>query len=1031
MSNYEALLGLTPAAVPTSDLATSVQRVGYDEWNDALAEAFFNEDRAGKLVYLDKDDDAFLDACRAVGVRAEEADQSLANAVRGYLCWKDSGRACFANFELLTKSWVAKRRKALRESAAVPPPPHIALLVLLSSAAERMGGASVNSGASESSYYASLEGFLAVPPQESSRFRVSFTKSSEAFWESLSLWLEDHDGQLGLPSAYALMHRYVGLPISQALVRERERRNLKKMFEEQGFTAGTTVSHVDMHGAMDVWVASSRTSANAALRKMWSSPELQSRIVEIALAELATWEGSERNTSVQNGTGKRNLRALLTLRDSRAGLRTEMRFGVTVGSSASQGDICRIEGIDGALREFALDLIGVDSAGFDLRVVGVDVRSALCGDLQIQVVSGAKWQRVPKNVIILTRDAFSAAYVESDRINAAVLSRILVKDEPQLVAAVSKILAYSAQPGYVAVPGGAEGVPVGWTVYKDVMLLRTPESSLAMGADLSAFQPRLSTQMTVSGGLKLPGRVPRWSALSPIQVIIASETDEPVDLVMLTRNAESLQTEETVIRSGLAVPAVVDMDVIPPGVDDFTLALRRGKTTLQTVAVKLRSSLAPSPDSSQRFRSLCHDLQDELWVIRSVPSAEAAAPGIDGIAVSATEVGYMRRTVSKRPDWNREGKVTPKSSALIVRGPAADSCVVTGRHRWSLPLFDGKWPKSRWMYGVCTQCGMSKRYPTRAMKSKNGTGAAPRQKTALPALRAASVPWTPLIDSLFYLGAGSRHEFSVLARQLEDSAIFENQLLLDLEALGILEVERNADLEAIRWEAAATCMGELSNGTWLLTGYWPKDLENKAMKAFQGLGASVTIKAPHRQAQRTVAGLSVQDLAEVADEFGFDFVPHASHSLALVLPALSSVAAGLERREMPFANSYEYFDTRSAAWMELEAAQFPGLYRVSRSFSSRYYYRNAEDIANGAAALVTVQLGKHLAALEAKRPLISYDAAAGTLSVPVGAELPGIYGRAAVMGDGDLPEIVPSDRSLNYFNVPAAAAEAMIGKLTS
>lgn len=1004
----------------------------YEDWNEALARAFFSQDKAGELVYLDKDDDAFVRACHDVGIGVDDADESLAQAVREKLCWKDAGRAFFAEFDLMTKSWVAKRRNALGDSSKIPPPPHIALLVLFSSAAERMGGANIDTGAAESSYYSSLEGLLGIPREESGRFRLSFTKSSEAFWESLTLWLEDQDGQRGLPSAYALMHRYVGLPISQALVRERERRNLKKMFEEQGFNPGTVVSHIDMHGAIDVWIASARTSANAALRKMWASNELQNRIVEIALAELAAWDGAGSGGSGQNILGQKNQRALLTVRDARVMLRSEMRFGLLAGSNVSPGDMCRIEGLNEEAREFPLDLIGVGAAGFDFRAVGVDVGSAVSGDLQIHLRSGLKLGRVPKKVVILTRDAFSAAYVESDRINAAVLSRLLVRDEPQLKTAVQKILADAAQPGYATVPGGTDGVPLGWTVFKDVMLLRAPDPALVTGADLSAFQPRLSTQMTISGGLKLPGRMPRWSALSPIQVIIASETDEPVDLVILTRNAETLQAEETVVSRGLSVPAVVNLDTIPQGADDFTLSLRRGKTTLQTMAVKLRSSWVPSPDSSQRFRSLCHDLEDPLWLIQSIPSEDAATPGVDGVAVSAPEVSHTPRKVATRPDWNSHGRVNPKAPPLRVAGPPADSCIVTGRHRWNLPLFDGKWPKSRWMYGVCAQCGMSKRHPTRILKSQaNRDLAAPRVRTALPALGAATAPWTALIDALFYLGAGSRHEFSTLARQLEDSAIFENQLLHDLEALGIIELERNAALEVIHWEAAATCMGELSDGTWLLTGYWPKQLESNVIEALEDLGATVTINAPHRQGQRRVAGLSARDLVELAEKFDFDLVPNASRSLALALPTLSSVAAGLSRRDMPFASSYEYFDPRSAAWMEVEASRLPGLYRVSHSFSSSYYYRNALDVADGEAAIVTVQLGKHLAALEAKRPLIAYDPVEATLSVPVGAELPGLYGRAAVMGDGDLPGIRRSDRSINYFNVPPAAAEAIIGKLTS
>lgn len=1006
--------------------------VGYEDWNAALADAFFVEERAGELVYLDKDDPAFDAACAAVGVTPEDADESLADAVRANLCWKESGRTTFAYFDLMTKSWVAKRRKAFRESTQVPPPPHVALLTLFSLAAERIGEANAVTGAAESGYYSSLEEMLGISRSESPRMRSSFMKSSEAYWESLSLWLEDQNGQRGLPSAYALMHRYVGLPISQALVRARERRNLKRMFEEQGFVPGMSVAHTDMYGAIDVWLSSSRTSANPALVKMWASSEIRNRIVEIALAEFVIWEGGSGKGQERSHSGQRSQRCLLTLRDHRGMLRSEMRFGLMVGTNGFPGDTCRIASVEAAARSFPLEQIGAASAGFDFRAVGLDVASAVAGDLRVVVNETHEMRRFPKNVVILTQDAFSAGYVESDRINAAVMSRILVRNEPQIIAAVESVLTDAAQPGYTRHPEETSGVPRGWTVFSDVMLLRAPSPALVTAPDLSAFQPRLSTQMTITGGLKLPGHMQRWSALAPIRVIIASETDEPVDLVALTRNPETLQAEERILGRGLAVPSVVDLASLPLEVHDFTLALRRGKTTLQTLAVKLRSSQEPSPDISSRFKELTHDLGSPLWPIQAVPSDEAVAPGVDGISVSAPIIEHEVSTIASRPDWNHRGRMSPQAGLLVVKGPPADSCIVTGRHRFDFPTFDGKRPKSKWMYGVCIQCGMSKRQPTWAPKNKAIMPPnTDRSRSALPTLISEHPNWEALIDSLFFLGAGSRREFSVLARQLEDTALFESKLLLDLEALGVIELERNAELEVVRWEAAATCAGELADGTWLLTGYWDKQMTSEVLAAFENVGATISVIAPAYQAMHVIGDISALDMADIAEKFEFVSVPQAGVALAKVLPPLSTIAAALDRRNMPFADSFEYFDTASATWMVVETAVLPGLYRVSQSFSSRYYYRDSLDIAENRAALVTVELGKHLAALVMKRPLIAYDANDKTLSVPVGAELPGIYARAALMGDGDLPQIRKADRSVNYFNVPADAAAALIGKLTS
>lgn len=1015
-----------------SDVA-HVEVASYDSWNAALARAFFSRNRAGELVYLDRDDEAFATACAEVGVTAQQADASLARAVRKELCWKESGRATFANFDLMTKSWIARRRKALRESLEVPAPPHIALLMLFSAAAERVGGATSDTGAAESSYYSSLEDLLAVPATESGRFRMSFMRSSETFWESLSLWLEDQDGVRGMPSAYALMHRYVGLPISQALVRERERRNLKKMFEEQGFVPGTTVSQMDMYGALDVWISSARTSANMALRKMWASAEIKNRIVEIALAEFAAWEGLGSLSGEAGVPAKRGgQRCFLTLRDSRVMLRSEMRFGLVLTAGASPGQLCRIAGPEEANREFPLDPFGVVSAGLDFRAVGIDVGSAIQGDLRLQLESGVTVRRWPKKVVILTQDAFSAAYIESDRINAAVSSRIVVQNDPRLISGIEKILADAAQPGHSKVLGGGEGVPNGWVVFKDVTLLRAPAPHLVAAPDFSAFEPRLSTQMTITGGLKLPGHIQRWSALSPIQVVIASESDEPVDLAIITRNEETLQSDETVIQRGLTVPAVVDLNDIPGKAQDFTLALRRGRSTLQTLAVKLRSSRMPSPDATKRFRSLCHDLKSPLWPVQCVPLEAAGRPGVDGIAVSAPLVTHEPRKVADRPNWNGKGNIGPRAKPLLVSGPPQDSCIVTGRHRFDFPIFDGKRPKSKWMYGVCTQCGMSKRQPTWIPKnSLQKDIAIGRKRKSLPPLTPHDSQWEPLIDALFYLGAGSRREFSILARQVEDSAVFENQLLSDLEALGVIELERNAELEVVQWESAASCIGELADGRWLLTGYWNQQLRDDVIKAMEELGASAGLQRADRQSMAVISEIATPDIAAVAEKFDVDFVPQAASTLAHALPSLSTVGTGLTRSTMPFSKSYEFFELRSASWMEVETAVLAGLYRVSHSFSSRYYYRTSRDVADGSAAIVTVQLGKHLAALEANRPLIAYNPGAATLSVPVGAELPGLFRRAAVMGSGDLPTVQTADRSINYFNVPADAAEAIIGKLMS
>jgi len=74
-----------------------------------------------------------------------------------------------------------------------------------------------------------------------------------------------------------------------------------------------------------------------------------------------------------------------------------------------------------------------------------------------------------------------------------------------------------------------------------------------------------------------------------------------------------------------------------------------------------------------------------------------------------------------------------------------------------------------------------------------------------------------------------------------------------------------------------------------------------------------------------------------------------------------------------------------------------------------------------AAATSTVQLSKHAAALILKeQPLLAYNKATEELKVPLGADLPGLYGRAAVLASGLLP--VVTGGQLTYQHVPADLA---------
>ena len=91
---------------------------------------------------------------------------------------------------------------------------------------------------------------------------------------------------------------------------------------------------------------------------------------------------------------------------------------------------------------------------------------------------------------------------------------------------------------------------------------------------------------------------------------------------------------------------------------------------------------------------------------------------------------------------------------------------------------------------------------------------------------------------------------------------------------------------------------------------------------------------------------------------------------------------------------------------------------------------SATDADAGTAAQSDVYLSKHLAARDDGRVLLAYTRQSQKLVVPLGADLPGLYARVAVLCSGRLPDAYPRQKYLVYHDVPHDVADAIAGLLT-
>jgi hypothetical protein len=185
-----------------------------------------------------------------------------------------------------------------------------------------------------------------------------------------------------------------------------------------------------------------------------------------------------------------------------------------------------------------------------------------------------------------------------------------------------------------------------------------------------------------------------------------------------------------------------------------------------------------------------------------------------------------------------------------------------------------------------------------------------------------------------------------------------------------------------------------------------------------------------------IEGMSIDKGEEVVrsleEETGIAalIAPLSASALVAVLPPLSAVIDHLPRQAMVGARSFRRWDVEVARWSQVQDASVPGAYQLIGS-TIAYCLRDEGDVMNGTMRRGDARLVKHAAALGAKQPLIGHESASEMLYFPLGAELPGLYHRAAVLASGLLPVEDADHHLVAYRDVPTVLAEALNALLES
>jgi len=167
-----------------------------------------------------------------------------------------------------------------------------------------------------------------------------------------------------------------------------------------------------------------------------------------------------------------------------------------------------------------------------------------------------------------------------------------------------------------------------------------------------------------------------------------------------------------------------------------------------------------------------------------------------------------------------------------------------------------------------------------------------------------------------------------------------------------------------------------------------------------------------------------QLVERVSDTLGHELGLSRATATSLVerLPPLHSVRSALSEAPAPLGLDLERFNPARGRWLRASGPHDPGAYRTTRPPRGQWHFDGRDWRA------VDSRLGKWLAAM-GREVLMAYDRESRILACHLGAQLPGLYERAAVLSSGEAPQMTESGH-VAYRGVEPSVARALASALS-
>lgn len=1003
----------------------------YLKVNNALNEVFFKGRFAHQPIYIDLEDGALVDVARLLDVEDDDV-KSLVGGVTAKTLTLDRSNVYEGQVEKL-KTWVRSGRKN--------PPPFTTLLCALSIAAERMRQ---DEQFSANNYYERLFEVLGVDDDTHKNKLKQSAKYTQQFWRALTQWLAENHNEFGQPTARQVNSwKYVSYALSQALVRDADRKKIHNLFVQFGLSPFEELNEAEMMLFLDEWMTGSGPSNW--LKKLWSVPDLRERVCTAATLELQSWDGSEAQTSEEGVLRKRFTWAAALSSFPRKRLELFLTTIDTL-SDNSESLVLPKDAPAAAKRAFESCTRNTwlsSAAGADFKILeptaDIELSALMLASFELQEAnSGRRFSHSARAVVPLIKLDTGAYYREVSR--TSLVRRHIVLCHKSWQPQVRQHLDKYARTGFRETDASTlEGLPPDWVLFEDVEILGIADH---VADNLQALVP-LSEGVTLQliDGMSLGAGA--WHIKEPPTAIAASEDSG----LKIELREETFGTETAVLQAKSSDGSTCVMSLDSADIGEarhlYVVAIQ-GRKDKSEKHLSLRSAETPRLIQAGQVEYQLRDDCPGSWLSAIVRDERnealnwlsgmvAGGPDVDG---SEPILDIATTAINVEQDYSGE-EFMHEFRLNEIEG-LEETCVIRGYHYWICQTPDPNGPRRQALWMRCKDCRQS--VLTKNRGKRRNTRPASRRRARQPASKGGGAPRIEpeaasrpgpelLLDALCYFGSGSWQNFQAMASLGSGTPWFASEFARALHDLGHVDLAMDNSFSRVeRWSVTPPAL-VMSGEQGYLAGFRCDSLIEVVSEALEAAGASLS-RSPQEGAPDVYRWTGINEqmasdaLEAIADPHGravlvvqnpARFIANCATSLAKVLEFLPEV-------QFDAPPDLARFNPRNGRWTSSSTSREPGAYRTS--FAGRRYFIR---LADGGCREGSYEIVKVLAAARAGLRLHGYDPATRIFESVPGCSPPGLLRRALVACSGTLPSL-DSDR-LSFKEVDPVVGALVMSNL--